>query len=151
MGSQLASTSNGVARDSCMAWSGTHVSSVCRSGWSVLSLQRRSLSAGSDGKPQRTYLRDAYCYRPKTGWTRLPTSSSSSRCGQSCPVYRTIEFLGSGGDDGSLVNFRPLDQHPGFPKSILAYSAVTDTWTSPSDQLPSSHVTTSVYPGRANL
>lgn len=106
-----------------------------------------SLSAGSDGKPQRTYLRDAYCYRPKTGWTRIADVPRPAVAAASpAPSNGPSSFLVLGGDDGSLINFRPLDQHPGFPKSILAYSAVTDTWMSLSDQLPSSHVTTSVVP-----
>ena len=103
-----------------------------------------SLSAGLDAKPQRTYLRDAYRYRPKNGWTRvsdLPrpavaAASPAPSLGQSC-------FLVLGGDDGRLLDFRPLDQHPGFPKSILRYHTATDTWQSQSESLPSSHVSTS--------
>jgi N-acetylneuraminate epimerase len=32
------------------------------------------------------------------------------------------------GDDGKLVDFKPLSQHPGFPKNILAYYPKTDSW-----------------------
>lgn len=103
-----------------------------------------SLSAGSDGKPRRTYLQDAYRYRPKTGWTRIAALSRPAVAAASpAPSIGRSSFLILGGDDGSLVDFRPLDQHPGFPKSILAYSTVTNTWVSLSDQLPASHVTTS--------
>lgn len=106
-----------------------------------------SLSAGSDGKPKRTYLRDAYRYRPKLGWTRIADLPRSAVAAASpAPSVGQSSFLVLGGDDGSLVDFRPLEQHPGFPKSILAYHTITDTWKTLADQLPVSHVTTSAVP-----
>jgi N-acetylneuraminate epimerase len=111
-----------------------------------------SLSAGPDGKPQRTYLRDAYRYQPKVGWTRIADLPRPAVAAASpAPSIGQSRFLVLGGDDGSLVNFRPLGQHPGFPKSILAYSTITDTWTLLSGQLPASHVTTSAVLWQGNF
>ncbi len=100
------------------------------------------LSAGGDGKPVRKYLRDAYCYRPQVGWLRIADLPRAAAAAPSPgPDLGQSGFTILGGDDGSLVDFRPLDQHPGFSKSILAYDTNTDSWRSISEQ-PASHVTT---------
>ena len=111
-----------------------------------------ALSAGPDGKPLRTYLQDAYRYAPKAGWTRVgdlprPAVAAASPA----PCAGQYGFLVLGGDDGSLVDFQPLDQHPGFPKSILAYHTITDSWKTLDDQLPSSLVTTSAVPWQGEI
>jgi N-acetylneuraminic acid mutarotase len=114
------------------------------------------LSAGPDGKPVRTYLRDAYCYRPQKGWLRvadLPRAAAaapSPALNISQPDRKNSGFMILGGDDGCLADFRPLDQHPGFPKSILSYDTKTDSWRSLGEQ-PASHVTTSTVHWRDRL
>lgn len=106
-----------------------------------------SLSADPGGRPQRTYLRDAYRYQQETGWTRIADLPRPAVAAASpAPPVGQSSFLVLGGDDGRLIDFRPLDQHPGFPKSILAYHATTDTWKSLSRQLPVSPVTTTAVP-----
>lgn len=101
------------------------------------------LSAGADGKPVRRYLRDAYRYRPDLGWSRIADLPRAAAAAPSpAPVNDPSGFLILGGDDGSRVDFRPLDQHPGFPRSILAYNARRDAWEESGEQ-PASHVTTS--------
>lgn len=103
-----------------------------------------SLSKGLDGSPVRKYLQDAYRYRSKDGWTRIADMPRSAvAAAYPAPIIEDEGFLIMGGDDGSLVDFRPLDQHPGFPKSIMAYQASTDSWQTLPTMLPASHVTTS--------
>lgn len=102
------------------------------------------LSSDEQGKPVRTYLTDAYCYRPGVGWNRIadlprPTVAAPTPA----PTKGSSRFLILSGDDGSLVNFLPADAHPGFPKSILAYDALTDSWQTVGE-VPAGHVTTSI-------
>jgi N-acetylneuraminic acid mutarotase len=40
-----------------------------------------------------------------------------------------------------LVDFKPLQNHPGFPKSILAYDTISDSWRNVGEA-PVGHVTT---------
>jgi solute:Na+ symporter, SSS family len=87
------------------------------------------LEGDAQGKPVRRYLNDAYSYQPDHGWKRIadlprpaaaaPTPAAS--LGQS-------SFLILGGDDRSKQGFQPPEQHPGFPKTILAYHTITDSW-----------------------
>lgn len=46
-----------------------------------------------------------------------------------------------GGDDGSKLGVPPAE-HPGFPRTVLAYDVRTNAWTK-IDSLPFSLVTTS--------
>jgi SSS family transporter len=103
-----------------------------------------SLASSTDGKPVRSYLTDAYRYRPKDGWTRIADLPRAAVAAASpAPALGQSSFLVLGGDDGTLVDFHPLDQHPGFPKTMMAYHTITDTWKTLSNELPASHVTTS--------
>jgi len=49
----------------------------------------------------------------------------------------------TGGDDGSLFSQSDTlkDDHPGFPRDLLAYHTITDTWTT-TGAIPANHVTT---------
>lgn len=102
------------------------------------------LSGDAQGKPVRRYLNDAYRYQTGRGWQRvedLPRPAVAAPTPAPAPGQST--FLVMGGDDGSLVNFQPLDRHPGFPKTILAYHTITDTWK-PLGEMPAAHVTTTL-------
>lgn len=102
------------------------------------------LSSVADGKPVRKYLRDAYRYEPTKGWSRIADLPRAAAAAPTpAPETNPSGFLILGGDDGSRVDFRPLDQHPGFPRSVLAYDAQRDAWHESGEQ-PVSHVTTSV-------
>ncbi len=106
------------------------------------------LSADAAGKPVRRYLTDCYCYRPQQGWKRVADLPRPAVAAPSpAPALGQASFLVLGGDDGSLVDFSPLADHPGFPKTALAYHTITDTWKTLED-LPLSHVTTATIPWR---
>ena len=83
----------------------------------------------SDGHVVRTYLRDAWSYSPGHGWRRLADMPKPSVGSPSpAPVAGSL-FLVAGGDDGSLVGYRPPENHPGFPGTIMEYDAKRDLWS----------------------
>lgn len=103
-----------------------------------------ALAPDAAGKAARTYLRDAYRFKPGQGWTRVadlphPVVAAPTPA----PPVGQSSFLLLGGDDGSLVGFAPLAQHPGFPGRILTYHTITDTWRD-TGAMPRAHVTTPV-------
>jgi len=109
------------------------------------------LKAGSDGKPVREYLRDAYSYQPNRGWKKiadLPRAAVASPT--PAPSWGQSTFLVISGDDGTLVDFQPPEKHPGFPKSILAYNTITNTWKIVGE-VPVGHVTTTMVDWRARF
>ena len=89
---------------------------------------------------RRRYLRDAWRFRPGTGWQRLadlprPCAAAASPA----PVVGgRIHLLG--GDDGSRVGFQPPAAHPGFSREPLEYDPGADRWTR-RDPMPVSRVT----------
>ena len=86
------------------------------------------LSAGPDGKPVRTYLRDAYRFTPGKGWKRIADLPRAAVAAPSpAPTLGSTQFLILGGDDGSQLATPPTE-HKGFPKSILAYDIARDIW-----------------------
>ena len=84
----------------------------------------------SDGSTTRRFLTDAYRYRPNAGWQRVadvPQPVAAAAAITEGPSH----ILVFSGDDGELF-FRAQelgDDHPGFPKTVLAYHTITDTWT----------------------
>ena len=109
-----------------------------------------SLHGGADGKPVRTYLRDAWRYRPGAGWQRLQDLPRSTAAAPSPAVTRGSRLFLFSGDDGALVDFEPKSNHPGFPRDVLAYDALTDRWSNLGDS-PLSRATAPVvqWQGRA--
>ncbi len=102
------------------------------------------LKAGADGKAIREYLRDAYRYEPKRGWKRIADLPRSAVAAPTpAPAYSESKFLIFGGDDGTLVDFKPPEKHPGFPKTILEYDVVSDRWRNVGE-MPVGYVTTSI-------
>jgi N-acetylneuraminic acid mutarotase len=99
------------------------------------------LSAGPDGKPVRQWLRDAYRFTPGQGWKRIADLPRASVAAPSpaAAVGQAHVFL-LGGDDGAQLA-TPPSTHPGFPRAVLAYHTITDTWTE-LGSLPFSLVTT---------
>ena len=87
------------------------------------------LSAGPDGKPVRTYLRDGYRYKPGQGWQRIADLPRAAVAAPSpAPALGQTQFLVISGDDGSQVTTAPT-AHKGFPTNVLAYDTRADRWT----------------------
>jgi N-acetylneuraminic acid mutarotase len=87
------------------------------------------LHPATDQKPVRDYLADAYRYTPGKGWTRLPDLAGAAAGAPSpAPVWGDSLLLISG-DDGSKVSFKPLIEHPGFSREVLAFDVNKDSWS----------------------
>lgn len=87
------------------------------------------LSAGPDGKPVRTYLKDAYRFTPGKGWKRIADLPRAAVAAPSpAPTLGQTQFLVLSGDDAAQLTVAPTE-HKGFPKSVLAYDTRTDRWT----------------------
>jgi SSS family solute:Na+ symporter len=100
------------------------------------------LNPGPDGKAVRTYLRDAYAYRPGKGWKRI-ADLPRPVVAAPCSAYGPSHVLMFGGDDGANAHrVQELkDKHPGFSRTILVYHTITDTWAE-LGRLPKGLVTT---------
>ena len=100
-----------------------------------------ALEESPDGKPSRVYLRETWAYSPVRGWIGksdlpIPLAASPSPA----PLVNGRALI-LGGDDGIRVSFQPLEKHPGFNKTVLAYNFATDRWIAV-EQAPVSRVTT---------
>lgn len=82
----------------------------------------------TNGHIARVYLRDVWRYRAGQGWIRLADLPKPSVAAPSPAPTMDSSFFIVGGDDGSLARFQPVEKHPGFPKTILAYDTRTDAW-----------------------
>jgi N-acetylneuraminate epimerase len=82
----------------------------------------------TNAQVHRVYLRDAWRYQPGRGWHRIADLPKPSVAAPSPAPVSSSQFFIVGGDDGSLVGFKPVEQHPGFPKSLLAYDALRNEW-----------------------
>ena len=88
-----------------------------------------SLAPDTDGKPVRTYLRDAWCYDLGQGWRQLADLPRPAVAAPfPAPAIGVSHLFVIGGDDGALVGFGREPRHPGFSRSVLGYDTVTDTW-----------------------
>ena len=106
------------------------------------------LKPGADGRAVRKYLRDAYRFQPGQGWQRIADMPRAAvACPTPAPGVGSSGFLIVSGDDGTLVDFRPPEKHPGFPRSVLAYDSVKDTWRSVGE-VPVGQVTTTMVEWR---
>jgi len=94
---------------------------------------------GSDKWDKRTYLTDAWKYNPKTEvWTQLADLPHHAAAGPTPAIQSgASHLLLLGGASRQFVDaqraLRPRTNgngfdHPGFPKKILAYHTITDTW-----------------------
>lgn len=87
--------------------------------------------ADNDTLPWRTYLTDAFRYKPGSGWEEIADLPHAVAAAPS-PAYAAPagSLLVFGGDDGSLAQRAGTlrDEHPGFRTDILAYKAELDAW-----------------------
>ena len=82
----------------------------------------------TNGKSARGYLHDAWRYQLGKGWERIADLPRPAVAAPTPAPASDQKFYIFGGDDGSLVGFQPVPQHPGFPKSFLTYDARNNTW-----------------------
>lgn len=99
---------------------------------SIFIFSGASLAPGADGKPVRSYLRDAWQFDiAQSVWQRradLPFATVAAPSPAAVTQAGKIVILG--GDDGSHVGFQPPEQHPGFSKTAMIYDPLVDQWTS---------------------
>lgn len=99
------------------------------------------LKPGGDGKPERVWLKDAFKYRPKQGWTRMAELPRVAVAAPSpAPEVGSSQLLVLGGDDGEQAKL-PQQTHTGFRGDILAYNTASNTWST-FGELPFGLVTT---------
>ena len=88
-----------------------------------------ALSAGADGKAQRTTLRDAYAYSAAGGWKKLADLPRAATAAPSpAPLTAEGKLLVISGDDGLRAHLNGPN-HPGFPTDVLAYDPAADRWS----------------------
>lgn len=88
-----------------------------------------ALHAGEDGKPARTYLKDAWKYAPERGWEKLADLPRATVAAPSSAPVVNGRIWVLGGDDGELVNFEPKTKHPGFPMTALQFDIAANKWS----------------------
>lgn len=98
-------------------------------GGCVFIISGASLAAGPDGKPVRTYLKDAWRYQPGKGWFAIADIPRAVVAAPTpAPLFGADGFFIAGGDDGSLAGIKPGMAHPGFPRGVQAYDSTADAW-----------------------
>lgn len=103
-----------------------------------------ALTAGPEGKPQRSYLNDAWCFDFTTGWRKLvdmpyPVAAAPSPL----PVSRGGQVALVSGDDGTRGHLIG-PTHPGFRREVLVYDFVRNRWDAASGEAPLSRATAPV-------
>ena len=87
------------------------------------------------------FHKDTYCYNPiRAEWKRLADAPRATCAGMGAAMGSAHVML-FGGADGSNYGKDLRLGHPGFPKDVLAYHTVTDTWTR-TGAMPEAQVTT---------
>ncbi len=87
------------------------------------------------------FLADVWEYNPRTNNWRQRTDVPRAIAAGTGIEFGQSHLLVLGGDDGSqfLQTDELQDRHPGFPRDVLAYHTITDTWsslgTSPQNQV----------------
>lgn len=110
-----------------------------------------SLSATSDGRPQRTYLKDAYRYQSGKGWTRIADLPSPVVAAPTpAAAFGQSRILIFGGDDGSKAGFQPVKDHPGFSRRALAFHTDSNKWEE-AGAIEAAHVTTAMAAWRGGF
>ena len=107
------------------------------------------LVAGTDGKPAREWLRDAYRFSPGQGWKRLADLPRVAVAAPSPAPLVNGKLLVIGGDDGAQAALAPT-AHKGFPRDVLAFDPKADAWTRAGD-VPFSLVTTTLAEWRGQI
>jgi N-acetylneuraminic acid mutarotase len=82
----------------------------------------------AQGKPMRIYHRDSFRYKPGEGWTKLADAPTPIVAAPSPAMTSGDRIVVFGGDEGRLLGFKPMEKHPGFPKTVWSYDVRRDTW-----------------------
>jgi N-acetylneuraminic acid mutarotase len=97
----------------------------------------------TNGAVGRVYLRDTWRFRPGAGWKKLSDLPSACVAAPSpAPVLGGQLYVLSA-DDGSARDFQPIENHPGFPRTILTFDSTKASW-SEAGELPAPRVTAPV-------
>lgn len=87
------------------------------------------LKPGPEGKTVRVYRRDAWAFRPETGWQQLADLPTPIAAAPSPALMtRAGEILVLGGDTGEWAGFEPAEKHPGFSCRIWGYDPSRNRW-----------------------
>jgi N-acetylneuraminic acid mutarotase len=88
-----------------------------------------SLAPDANGKPVRTYLRDAWRFSPKSGWMEV-ASPPWATVAAPAAAHGKHDVLVFGGSDGTLdARVQELkEKHPGFHREVLAYNTKDNAW-----------------------
>lgn len=81
-----------------------------------------------DGKPRRKYLKDAYRFDARTGWSRVADAPGPIAAAPSPMPSDATSLYVLGGDDGSNVS-TPPDKHPGFSNVVHRFDPRTGRWS----------------------
>ncbi|MGC4017460.1 MAG: hypothetical protein QM755_23545 [Luteolibacter sp.] len=104
-----------------------------------------ALAPDEQGKPKRTYLRDAWMFKDGH-WTQLADLPRGAVGAASpAPVADGSIFIVSG-DDGSQIGLKTPADHKGFSKDILRYQPSSGTWTQAGELTLPAPVTLAVAP-----
>jgi N-acetylneuraminate epimerase len=86
------------------------------------------LSAADDGKARRSYLKEAWRYRPGKAWERMADLPRAVAAAPSPAMTDAGAIRIFGGDDGANVSFTPIDQHPGFSRTESKFDLAKASW-----------------------
>ncbi|WP_300596921.1 galactose oxidase [Niabella sp.] len=78
---------------------------------------------------QRVYLRDAYRFSERTGWTKIADLPRPAVAAPSPLMQDGKRIFLFGGDDGSNAGKDLREAHPGFSKKMLVYDCRKNTWS----------------------
>lgn len=92
------------------------------------------LFGGIGDRPAREWFRGCYAYTPGKGWRRLADLPRGAGAAPAQAVAVGTSLLVLGGDDGGEASL-PLPERESFPRDVLAYDSLVDSW-SRVDQLP---------------
>jgi N-acetylneuraminic acid mutarotase len=85
------------------------------------------LAGGADLKDgKRVFLKDAYRYKPGTGWSRIADLPAPRQAGYGAAIQGRPAVIG--GNDGAWADRESDPAHPGFRREVLEYDDSRDRW-----------------------